>query len=72
MERVRLYFPGNTLLSHEAKVRFGDLSLAAHLGFDSLVNMTHDAVANFMDYVGLDMADVENKIRIIVVDFSIQ
>ncbi|MDJ0666259.1 MAG: thioesterase family protein [Desulfobacterales bacterium] len=72
MEKSQRYFPGNTLLSHEVTVRLNDLSLAAHLGFDCLVNMIHDAVANFMDYVGLDMTDVEKKIRVIVVDFSIQ
>ena len=72
MEKTQRHFPGNTLLSHEVTVRLSDLSLAAHLGFDCLVNMIHDAVANFMDYVGLDITDVEKKIRVIVVDFSIQ
>ncbi len=72
MEKVQLHYPDNTLLSHKVTVRLGDLSLAAHLGFDHLVNMIHDAVANFMDYAGLDMTDVDQKIRIIVVDFSIQ
>ena len=72
MGKVQLNYPDNTLLSHKVTVRLGDLSLAAHLGFDHLVNMIHDAVANFMDDVGLDMTDVDQKIRIIVVDFSIQ
>ncbi len=72
MEKGQLYYPDNTLLSHEVTVRLGDLSLAAHLGFDYLVSMIHDAVANFMDYVGLDITDVKQKIRVIVVDFSIQ
>ena len=72
MGKVQLNYPDNTLLSHRVTVRLGDLSLAAHLGFDHLVNMIHDAVANFMDYMGLDMTDVNQKIRIIVVDFSIQ
>ena len=72
MEKVQLYYPDNTILSHEVTVRLGDLSLAAHLGFDHLVTMIHDAVAKFMDYVGLDMTDGEKKIRVIVVDFSIQ
>jgi acyl-CoA thioesterase FadM len=72
MDNHQLQYPDNTLFSHDVTVRFGDLSLAAHLGFDHLVTMIHDAVANFMHSVGLDMTDVEQKSRIIVVDFSIQ
>ena len=71
MEKIQLHYPGNTLLSHKVTVRLGDLSLVAHLGFDHLVNMIHDAVANFMEYVGLDMTETERKVKIIVVDFSI-
>ena len=72
MAQVQLQYPGETLLSHDVTVRFGDLSLAAHLGFDYQVNLIHDALANFMDYLGLDMADVEQQIKVIVVDFAIQ
>ena len=57
MAKVQLQYPGNTLISHEVTVRFGDLSLAAHLGFD---------------YLGLDMTDADQEIKVIVVDFAIQ
>ncbi len=72
MAKVQLQYPGNTLISHEVTVRFGDLSLAAHLGFDHQVNLIHDALANFMDYLGLDMTDGEQKVKVIAVDFAIQ
>ena len=72
MAKVQLQYPGNTLISHEVTVRFGDLSLAAHLGFDYQVNLIHDALATFMDYLGLDMTDADQEIKVIVVDFAIQ
>jgi len=71
MPRVQLVYPGNTLCSHEITVSSEDLSQAAHLGFDRLVNIIHGASDTFLRNLGIYITG-RRKFHIIFADLTVQ
>lgn len=71
MTRIELKYPEHTVCSHELTVRINDLSQAAHLGFDRLVNLLNEASATFLSHLGIDLSG-DRKIEIIFADLAVQ
>ncbi len=71
MPRVQLQYPGNTFCSHETVVRINDLSPAAHIGFDKIVNILFDASATFLRKIK-DEDKKDQLFQIIYSDLSVQ
>lgn len=73
MNRVKVALPDAFAFSTEALVRPADLNYGEHLGHDALLNMLHEARAQFLPAASLPVEfDPATKFGLIMVDVAVE